>query len=202
MWRALLLCLLAGPALAGPWVRDRGGYLQFSVDQTGGGPWTALYVERGLAPALAPGLAFGALVGGHEHDSRALLFLARRLDLGPPAALRLGGGAIRTDRTRAAALIGLSVGRALDGGIGPGWAALDLDLILAGRATQLKADATLGLHRDPWRLAVALQTTATRGGLAATLVPRLSRATALGDVQVGLRLGDDPGLRLALIREF
>ncbi|PRY92954.1 hypothetical protein BCF33_1818 [Hasllibacter halocynthiae] len=209
---ALLLLLGPGPAAAGPWVRAEGTYLALSADGRGPGAWAGLWAER----AAAPGLSLGAVAGRGGRDARLVAF-AQRAVLAPGgtggaldsaraagmlASLRLGLGVLREGEARGAVLLGASLGRSFDEGIGPGWVALDLDLLGAGPLSEAKLDGIFGLHRGRWTFSLGVQTRLDAQGLHAAVVPAASRAFEWGGVQVGLRAGDAPGLRLALVREF
>ncbi|MFN7004455.1 MAG: hypothetical protein ACK4NW_13610 [Roseinatronobacter sp.] len=163
---ALLLCLHAGPVLAGAWPREAGtAFVSLSHWQasSGGDSYTALFAEWGLTPRLTLGFDAGRSVSG---ETKTVLFLrAPVMDwLGVKVAAEIGYGEIAG---QSVIRPGLSFGRALEGRYGAGWLAVDtvLEYEIATQDIDVKADITLGFTPQPaagdasrWTLMVQVQT--------------------------------------------
>lgn len=216
----LLAALAAGPAEAGPWLRDEGAtYLSFGFEAPqDGDSWASLYAEHGLRERLTLGVIAGRSAARQEGE--ALVFARRPVGgtEGPwRAAVELGFGA-RFDeggRTAPALRIGASIGRGFETRWGPGWAALDASATAAMRATALgvgdwrdlepvaKLEATLGV-RPTQDSAATLQLFYSQEGEdepAIRLVPsyaRRIRGETFGRVGVVIGAGAAPRLAVEL----
>lgn len=163
---ALLLCLHAGPVLAGAWPREAGtGFASLSHwhAEAGGDSYTALFTEWGLTQRLTLGFDAGRSVSG---ETKTVLFLrAPLMDwLGAKVATEIGFGEIAG---QSVIRPGLSFGRGLEGRYGSGWLAVDtvLEFEIETGDIDVKADITLGFNPSPadgqasrWTMIVQVQT--------------------------------------------
>lgn len=221
---ALTLVLSAGPAQPGPWPREAGtGFLSLSHSMAGdrdqpgrrAAGYSALYGEYGLDGALTLGLDAGR--GDLYGDWSAVLFLRHALDDGNGPhrfAAELGLGGMGADGTAPQPLLrpGLSWGRGLETGWGPGWATLDsfLEYRLGDGEAALKADLTLGVKPTPDRMLILQVQSGDYPGtppylrLAPAYVRRLGRGETF--LEIGLKAGlageETQGLKIGLWRRF
>lgn len=145
----LALCLLPGPAAAGPWPREAGQIYVLTSHQGGGDGWSGLYAEYGGPRNLTFGLDLGGHVVGLA-ELRRVGFTDRDVDGRVRAFVRvpvpLPGG--QDDSWRAPWLaaielsigrdfeedgetidrfgVGMSVGRGFSTRFGDGWTTVDL----------------------------------------------------------------------------
>lgn len=221
---ALALALSAGAAQPGPWPREAGtAFLSLShsvtEDRTRPGHpvsgYGALYGELGLGGWLTLGLDAGR--GDRYGDWSMIIFLRRALDDGRGRhrlSVEIGVGGMGADGAKTQPLLrpGLSWGRGVATGWGPGWAALDslVEYRPEDRTAALKADLTLGLKPDPDRMLILqLQSGDYPGSepylrLAPAYVRRLGRSATF--LEIGLKAGlvgeRTRGLKIGLWRRF
>ncbi len=163
---ALMLCLHAGPVLAGAWPREAGtAFVSLPQWQAadGRGSYTALFGEWGLTDRLTLGFDASRSVSG---ETKAVLFLrAPVMDwMGVKVAAEIGYGEIAG---QSVIRPGLSFGRAFAGRHGAGWLAVDtvLEYEIETQDIDVKADITLGFTpqradgpASRWTLMVQVQT--------------------------------------------
>ena len=224
---AILLCLLPGLSLAGPWPRAAGSAFLFTAHEIGSDGaadgWSALYAELGLPRdwtlTLDAGGHLARAAGGAPPDGRLALTLGRPVlssDADRAArpgwlepwrmALEAGLGFERDaegdDTVRAVG--GLSVGRGLSSRWGDGWTTATARLAVGGgRAARVNLGLGAGLRPRP-RLTVEMGVFAERDDdWSAALAPAASWDLGpLGRPRAALLLRGDPALQLGWTREF
>ncbi|MFT3689287.1 hypothetical protein [Paenirhodobacter sp.] len=165
---ALLFCLLAGTATAGPWPRAPGGvFASLSREIRSGDDWDALYVEYGWNERMT-----FVLDAGRSQNGGWIAILSTRIPLWTLGrhhfAVSVGGGKEHvvypglSDDIDPNALLhygmtpgdymlmqyGASWGMGFDSRFGSGWATLDGTLRKSsiGNREERKLDATLGVN--------------------------------------------------------
>ncbi|MDF1803227.1 hypothetical protein [Thalassovita sp.] len=205
---AVLLCFLATPALSGAWMRAKGGWFSdvssnWSTSDVGTSFSTTFFGEYGLTDRLTVGLDGYVTQTG---AITALYFTRTPLWSNPNGhrlALEIAGG---TSAGWAVLRPGLSYGRGISSGWGPGWFAVDASATvnLGTGAVTYKVDSTVGITpSDRWKAILKFHTALPSDGggsvrIAPSVVMRVGRmfqfeaglnTTLWGPRQTGLKLG-------------
>lgn len=224
----VLLCLLTGPAFAGPWPRDPGSVYVYSGHEIGEDGaidgWSSLYAEvglpRGFTATLDTGGHLGPLTTGALPDGRVALTLGRPILSSDEARARrpawlepwrLGveaglGYERRDDGVQARRLItGLSVGRGMQTRFGDGWIAGSARLASGGDLdARANLGAVAGVKPRPW-LQVELGLFAEHDdGWSITLAPAAQVPVwRLGAVRAAVLAKDDgTAMQFGWVSEF
>ena len=207
MWRALVLCLLALPAQAGPWPRESGsGLLLAGVEADEGGTWAFAWAEYGThlgTLTLDLGTKNSLVSPG---DRRAAIVLSRPV----PApgvwaagyevglAADLGG-----DWPRPGLRAGLAFGRSVTSPLGEGWTSLALRAVIGQDWRRVAVSGVLGAHLTD-RTTLELRLYAEHEDeVAATAFAVLQREVGPVRLRLGVHHGTaGPALSLGVMREF